>query len=166
MCYLLCLLFTVSLGTIQFGYLIGSWNTASAAYGKRSGWNEDEQYLNVMIVQSVTTAGAAIGALFSGNIAFLGRWNCIIIANVFLIVGVILTLISEFWVLCLGRVIYGISVGAFSVFCPKYISETAPTEIKGPAGALSQICITFGILIALTIGLGIGDVDEDDIDSF
>jgi len=52
------------------------------------------------------------------------------------------------------------------VFCPKYISETAPTEIKGPAGALSQICITFGILIALTIGLGIGDVDEDDIDSF
>jgi len=96
MCYLLCLLFTVSLGTIQFGYLIGSWNTASAAYGKRSGWNEDEQYLNVMIVQSVTTAGAAIGALFSGNIAFLGRWNCIIIANVFLIVGVILTLISEF----------------------------------------------------------------------
>jgi hypothetical protein len=57
-------------------------------------------------------------------------------------------------------------VGAFSVFCPKYISETAPIEVKGPAGALSQVCITFGILVAFTVGLGIGDVDEDDQDSF
>ena len=58
------------------------------------------------------------------------------------------------------------SVGAFSVFCPKYIAETAPIEIKGSAGALSQVCITFGILIAFSVGLGIGDVDDDDVDSF
>ena len=119
-----------------------------------------------MIVQSVTTAGAAIGALFSGNIAYLGRWKCILLSNAVLIVGVALTLISEFWVLCIGRAIYGISVGAFSVFCPRYISETAPLEIKGPAGALSQICITFGILIAFSIGVGIGDVEHVEVESF
>lgn len=51
------------------------------------------------------------------------------------------------------------SVGAFSVFCPKYIAETAPIEIKGPAGALTQVCVTFGILVAFTVGLGIGNVD-------
>jgi MFS family permease len=88
------------------------------------------------------------------------------IANGVLVVGVLLTLISEFWVLCLGRFIYGLAVGGFSVFCPKYIAETAPVEIKGPAGALSQVGITFGILVAFTIGLGIGDVDSDSIDSF
>ena len=88
------------------------------------------------------------------------------IANLVLCVGVGITLIDDFVVLCIGRFIYGISVGAFSVFCPKYISETAPIEVKGPAGALSQVCITFGILVAFTVGLGIGDVDEDDVDSF
>jgi len=39
--------------------------------------------------------------------------------------------------LCIGRFIYGVSVGAFSVFCPKYIAEVSPIEVKGPAGALT-----------------------------
>jgi MFS family permease len=117
--------------------MIGSWNTAQEAYGKRAGWDEEEQVIYVLTVQSVTTAGAAIGALFSGSIAFLGKWNCIMISNVILIIGVGLTLVPNFYVLCVGRGIYGMSVGAFSVFCPKYISETAPVEIKGPAGAAS-----------------------------
>lgn len=42
MCYLYTLLIVVSLGTIQSGYMIGSWNTAQGAYGKRAGWDEDE----------------------------------------------------------------------------------------------------------------------------
>jgi MFS family permease len=88
------------------------------------------------------------------------------IANIFVVTGVLFTLVNDFTALCIGRFIYGMSVGAFSVFCPKYISETAPIEVKGPAGALSQVCITFGILVAFCCGLGIGDVDDDDIDSF
>lgn len=88
------------------------------------------------------------------------------IANIFVATGVLFTLVNDFVALCIGRFIYGMSVGAFSVFCPKYISETAPIEVKGPAGALSQVCITFGILVAFCCGLGIGDVDDDDIDSF
>ena len=42
MCYLSGLFFTVSLGMIQFGYMIGSWNAASAAYSKKEGWDEDD----------------------------------------------------------------------------------------------------------------------------
>ena len=38
--YLSFLLFTVSLGTFQFGYSIGSWNTATNAYAKSHGWDE------------------------------------------------------------------------------------------------------------------------------
>lgn len=146
--------------------MIGSWNTASAAYGKREGWDDDEQTNKVMIVQTLTTAGAAVGALFSGAIAGLGRWNCLMVCNAVLVAGAALTLVDEFPVLCIGRFIYGLSVGGFSVFCPKYIAETAPIEIKGPAGALSQVCITLGILIAFSVGLGIGDADQDDVDSF
>ena len=88
------------------------------------------------------------------------------IADGAIILGAGLTLVPNFVSLCIGRVIYGLAVGGFSVFCPKFIAETAPIEVKGPAGALSQICITFGILVAFMVGLGIGDVDTDDVGSF
>ena len=52
-------------------------------------------------------------------------------------VGVILTLIDDFTVLCVGQFLYGLSVGSFSVFCPLFIAEVAPIEIKGPACTLS-----------------------------
>lgn len=61
------------------------------------------------------------------------------ICNTVLIIGALMTLIDKFKFLCLGRFIYGASVGGFSVFCPKYIEEIAPIEIKGPAGAVSQV---------------------------
>ena len=49
-CYLIGSLLTVSLGMVQFGYMIGSWNTASAAYGKRENWDEDDMTVKVMTV--------------------------------------------------------------------------------------------------------------------
>ena len=138
------------------------WNTASGAYGKLNNWSGDELTFNAMLVQSLSTGGAAVGALFSGNLAFTGKWNCILLSNLVLIIGASLTLINEFWVLCLGRFIYGMGVGALSVFCPKYIAETSPIEVKGPAGALTAISIAFGVLVAFCVGLGIGDVESND----
>jgi MFS family permease len=81
--------------------------------------------------------------------------------NIFVIIGSGLTIIETSWVcLLVGRFLYGMAAGSYSVFCPKYISETAPTEIKGPAGGLSQICITLGILVPFALGLSFTDVDS------
>ncbi len=46
-------------------------------------------------------------------------------------------------------------MGVFSVLVPKFINETAPSELKGPFGAMSQFMITFGILVVALIGLAI-----------
>ena len=146
--------------------MIGSWNVVSEAYGKKEGWDEEELTAKIVTVSTITVLGAAIGSLFSGYLAFIGRWICLHIANAVIVFGAILTLIPNFGSLCAGRFVYGVGVGGFSVFVPKYIAETAPTEIKGPAGALTQITVTFGILVAFTVGLGISDVEEADVDSF
>ena len=39
-------------------------------------------------------------------------------------------------ILC-GRFFYGMAAGAASVFCPKYVAETAPVEYRGPFGTLN-----------------------------
>jgi hypothetical protein len=39
--YLFFLLMTICIGTIQFGYSIGSWNTAFAPYKQREGWDDE-----------------------------------------------------------------------------------------------------------------------------
>ena len=40
-------------------------------------------------------------------------------------------------VIILGRFIFGMAAGAFSVFCPKFTSEIAPAEYRGPLGAIN-----------------------------
>ena len=63
----------------------------------------------------------------------------IILTNIFVIIGSLISIIEDDKLICLfiGRAIYGLSSGAFAVYCPKYISEVTPIEIKGPIGGLS-----------------------------
>lgn len=139
-CYLYGLLMTIGLGTIQFGYSIGSWNSANDAYVFLQGWDKksDKATKFQTFATAFTILGAAIGALFSGPLLKLGRWNCILYTNFLVVAGCALTFfLDNSNLVLIGRFVFGLSCGCFSVFCPKYISEVSPTEIKGPAGALS-----------------------------
>ena len=63
----------------------------------------------------------------------------ILLTNILVVVGTGICLIYDKnnIALFVGRFIYGMSGGAFAVYCTKYISEIAPTEIQGPIGGLS-----------------------------
>ncbi len=47
------------------------------------------------------------------------------------------------------------AAGSFSVFVPLFINETAPVEVKGSVGVLTQLFITTGIMVSLLLGLAI-----------
>ena len=110
------------------------------------------------IIQGLAALGACIGSFFAGPLAKIGRWKCLIFTNIFVIVGSILCLVPKeisfnFYIFVIGIFIFGISSGSFSVFCTIYINEMAPLEIKGSAGAITQISVTFGSLIPFAISL-------------
>jgi MFS family permease len=81
-----------------------------------------------------------------------GRWSAIILLNAFVIVGNGISFIDNFYVCVLGRFIYGVGGSAFTVFCPKYISETSPVAIKGTVGAMNSLGFTTGRLCVFIFG--------------
>jgi MFS family permease len=89
------------------------------------------------IITTVCSIGAAIGAISSGVLAKYGKWKCIILNNIVVCIGAGITLYDNEYVITVGRFIYGLSNGAFSVFVPLYINETAPVELKGPLGVMT-----------------------------
>ena len=72
---------------------------------------------------------------------------------VFTVIGPICeSLVNSIGVFIVGRILSGVGAGAAIVVVPIYISEVAPPKEKGLFGALTQISINTGILIAQLLG--------------
>jgi SP family sugar:H+ symporter-like MFS transporter len=109
-------------------------------------------FLQGAIVASLLL-GAMIGAAFAGRLSDrLGRRLLIIIAAVIFTVGALLAAASPtVWVLIAARFIIGLAVGSAALVVPLYLSEIAPTEIRGAIAGLNQLMIVAGILAAFIV---------------
>ena len=122
----------VGLGAVNFGYAIGVFNSLMKDFLYVFNiTDKSEQTLWSTLITSICTVGLAVGSLFSGPFARFGKKNCILICNVILIIGCSLTLVKVKEVVAVGRFLFGLSSGAFSVFVPSFINELTPTELKG-----------------------------------
>jgi SP family myo-inositol transporter-like MFS transporter 13 len=107
------------------------------------------------IITSATSFGALIGGLVAGIAA--DRWGrrvVIWIADWLFVAGALWQAFS-FSVngIISGRFVVGLGVGIGSLVVPLYISELAPPSHRGRLVVISVLFITFGQLVAYTIGL-------------
>jgi sugar porter (SP) family MFS transporter len=63
-----------------------------------------------------------------------------------------------FVLLVLSRLIIGLGIGLSSSTVPTYLSELAPAKWRGAMGALNQIFIVLGILIAFLVSYWLGPI--------
>ncbi|XP_011693005.1 PREDICTED: facilitated trehalose transporter Tret1-like [Wasmannia auropunctata] len=105
-------------------------------------------------VGSLLALGAILGAVPSGPMADkLGRKRTLLLlAAPFLVAWVIIVFASKLWLIYLARFVIGAAVGAACVVVPTYISEIAETSTRGSLGAMFQLFITVGILLAFVLG--------------
>ena len=105
-------------------------------------------------VSSVYTVGGLIGALAAGPLSsHKGRLLPLRLTTVFHVFGAFISALApSFLVISAGRFLSGLGSGASLVVGPIYISEIAPESSKGLFGALTQIMINLGILIASVLG--------------
>ena len=119
-------------------------------------------WLQELIVSTAVGAaifGAAIGAWMNDS---LGRKKAILAADVLFFVGaVVMAAAPAPWVIVIGRVFVGLGVGMASMTAPLYISESAPTRIRGALISMNGILITFGQFVSYCINLAFTSVFQN-----
>lgn len=110
------------------------------------------------IVGSVL-GGGAIATLVSGYLADrFGRRTMISVASGIFIIGVVsLILAQSYLTILISRLIQGIGVGIITIIIPLYLTETAPSSIRGRSVTVFQVFLTAGILIAFLVDLAFAD---------
>jgi sugar porter (SP) family MFS transporter len=145
-----------ALGGLLFGYDTGIISGALLFIGKDFDLNA---FLEGFIVSSLLL-GAVVGAGVSGALSDrLGRRTIILLAATIFAVGAIgAGLAPSVWVLIFFRFFLGLGVGSASALVPSYISESAPTDVRGSLSSLFQLAITLGILIAYLVNAAFATV--------
>ncbi|KAF2097181.1 general substrate transporter [Rhizodiscina lignyota] len=144
-----------AIGGGLFGFDISSMSGVLGTNAYKNYFNNPVSYRQGGITASMP-AGSLVGALASSFIADrFSRKAAIQISSIIWIVGAILQTASNgVALLCVGRVVAGLSIGIASAVVPVYQAEIAPKEIRGRVVSLQQWAITWGILIQYFIQYG------------
>ena len=105
-------------------------------------------------VSSLLAIGAIAGALPSGTLSDkFGRKKALLaLAGPFLLSWGMIIGARAVWLLCVARFIVGTAVGAACVLVPTYISEIAEPSARGTLGAMFQLFLALGIVLAFVVG--------------
>jgi MFS transporter, SP family, sugar:H+ symporter len=97
--------------------------------------------------------GAMVGAGAAGALSDrLGRRRLIIIAAITFTVGAVAAAAApSAGALVAARFVLGLAVGSAALVVPLYLSEIAPTKIRGAIASLNQMMIVVGILAAFIV---------------
>ncbi|KAL9132990.1 MAG: hypothetical protein Q9175_005833 [Cornicularia normoerica] len=164
--YLCYILLVVALGPFQFGFHLAELNAPQDVITceKKSinraplhpklpqciSMNTDQ----FAVVSSMYTLGGLLGALAAGPLCNkYGRLLTMRLTTIFFVIGPIFeSATPSISLLAFGRVVSGVASGSAVVVVPIYISEVAPPKEKGLFGALTQIMVNMGIVIAQVLG--------------
>ncbi|KGN57000.1 sugar transport protein 13 [Cucumis sativus] len=102
-----------------------------------------------LFTSSLYLAGLTATFFASYTTRKLGRKLTMLIAGVFFIIGTVLNTTAEnLMMLIVGRISLGCGVGFANQAVPLFLSEIAPTRIRGGLNILFQLNVTIGILFA------------------
>ncbi|KAF1806038.1 general substrate transporter [Mucor lusitanicus] len=144
-----------SIAGIMFGFDIGSASGVIGTQQYKDYFHNPSPLLQGGI-NGALSAGCFVGALFAGYPAdrFSRKFTLIGASLLFVIGSVLQAATNGVPMLCVGRVLNGLSVGITSMVVPLYQSEVAPKEIRGRLVAIQQWSITWGIFISFWIQYG------------
>jgi len=148
------MIFNTTLGFMNFGYSLSIFNSVLAYFS--STVFPDISDAQMSLIASITTIGAAFGAIVGGMItAKFGRRVPLIIGDFIFMIGAALTLVDVYGSMIAGRFIMGVFIGANTVISPLYIVEMSPQFIRGPACTLNVLTLVVGVFLSYLMGFSV-----------
>lgn len=143
--YIFIVCFIAAMGGLLFGLDQGFINGSLSFIQKEMGFStaQGENFASILLY------GCIIGAFISGFISrLIGRKNTLVITALFFTFFSLLGAITHsIDVLYISRFCLGLAVGVASFVVPLYLSEIAPTHLRGGFIAMYQQMITVGIFL-------------------
>ncbi|XP_021907016.1 sugar transport protein 13 [Carica papaya] len=113
-----------------------------------------------LFTSSLYLAGLTATFFASYTTRMFGRRPSMLIAGFFFIVGVVLNAAAQdLAMLIIGRILLGCGVGFANQAVPLFLSEIAPTRIRGGLNILFQLNVTIGILFANLVNYGTAKIE-------
>ncbi|EIE25526.1 general substrate transporter [Coccomyxa subellipsoidea C-169] len=142
-----------SFGALAFGYHLGVVNGPLNAIAADLGFAGNASLQGTVV--SSLLAGAAVGSLGGSGLAdSLGRKATLLLTSIPLLAGALLAATAgSLTSIVAGRVLSGVGIGLASALVPLYISEIAPTKVRGSLGSINQLVICIGIVAALVVNV-------------
>jgi SP family sugar:H+ symporter-like MFS transporter len=138
-----------ALGGLLFGYDTGVISGAILFISDDFGLSP---FMQGAVVASLLL-GAMLGAGLAGPLSDrMGRRRLIMVAAVTFTIGALGAAAAPgAGALVAARFVIGLAVGSAALVVPLYLSEIAPTEIRGAIASLNQMMIVIGILAAFVV---------------
>lgn len=159
----------VALGSaFQHGYNLGVINAPTELIGdwlNSTSYNRTGEYLTetsktmiFSLVASIYCVGGIFGGLSTGFFSErFGRKGGLLINNIFAFIAAILfgfcKMAGSYEMIIAGRFFIGINNGLNAGLAPMYLSEIAPTSLRGAIGTVYQLAVTISILFSQIMGL-------------
>ncbi|KAJ0693780.1 putative major facilitator, sugar transporter, major facilitator superfamily [Helianthus annuus] len=138
------------------GNMLQGWDNATIAgavlYIKKEFHLETQPTIEGLIV-AMSLIGATVITTFSGSVAdAIGRRPMLVISSVFYFIsGLVMFWSPNVYVLLVARLLDGFGIGLAVTLVPLYISETAPSDIRGLLNTLPQFTGSIGMCLAYTM---------------
>ncbi|WEJ94898.1 hypothetical protein PSN45_002400 [Yamadazyma tenuis] len=147
-----------------YGFLIGSEVSSMSSFLSTANFHE---FYGVPLKREQTLLaasspiGAVVGCVIFGSFCdYFGFVVCFQIANMFWILGTGVVVLSDyFFVLVLGRLIKGSTVGLITCLVPIYISEIFPLRRKGFSISLFHVSTPIGSILMYFLGIALDTAD-------
>ncbi|KAI9126279.1 hypothetical protein K1719_002700 [Acacia pycnantha] len=164
--FVLLTCFVAAMGGLLFGYDLGITGGVTSmepflvkffpsVYRKMKGISHESTYCKfdnelLTLFTSSLYLAALVASFFASNTTrILGRKPSMFLGGLFFLVGALLNGFAvNIEMLIIGRLLLGFGVGYCNQSVPVYLSEMAPTKIRGALNMGFQMMITIGILIA------------------
>ena len=96
-----------------------------------------------------------IGGMCSGSLIKYGKMKMMVATNGLLCFSIGVCMIQNIYFITIGRFIWGVCAGAFTVFSTTFHQELVPHEISGPLGGLPAFYLCFGEVIPACLSMGL-----------